>query len=186
MCLPAFAAPKDDGSGPRAALLLYDKLVGPNEADKAMGLYHATATRERALAAALANCDGALANLHKKALDKWGAAAADRLVQALDGTTVDQINAAKIDVAGDTAVIRIDGSNNPTTMVRVNGEWKISVKSIARQVSTNLKNVRKSLAKTAAAANDVATKIEGGQLATADAAERVLKKAYAEAFRGAE
>src|SRR5712672_4511913 len=62
--------PIEDGSGPRAALLMYDKLVGPNESEKALPLYYATTTRERALAALLAKCDGALANLHKKAADK--------------------------------------------------------------------------------------------------------------------
>jgi len=189
MAVPALAAPKasrvdEDGSGQRAALLMYDKIVGPNEADKALGLYQATTTREKALAAALANCDGALANLHQKAEAKFGAAEADRLVQVLDGTTKDEINAAKISVAGDSATVVFPKSSNPTTMVRVDRDWKISVKAIAQQVS-DLRGLRKALGRVAVAANDVATKIEGGQL-NADGAAKALKSAYAAAFKRAD
>jgi hypothetical protein len=186
LSLPVLAAPKssrgdEDGSGPRAALLMYDKIVGPNEADKALGLYQATTTREKALAAALAKCDGALSNLHQKAEAKFGAAVADKLVQALDGTTRDEINEAKISVAGDAATVVFPRSSNPTTMVRVDRDWRISVKSIAQQVG-NLRGLRKALGRVAGAANDVATKIEQGQV-NADAAEKALKSAYAEAFK---
>src|SRR5881394_1797963 len=78
--------PTEDGSAPRAALLMYDKLVGPNEAEKALPLYYAASTRERALAAVLAKCDGALANLRKQAADKFGPDVADAMLRSVDAT----------------------------------------------------------------------------------------------------
>src|SRR5437667_3691677 len=102
MLLPGvvLAAPKssDDGSGPRAALLMYDKLVGPNDADRAIGLYYTSNTRERALAGVLAKLDGAVANLRKKAADKFGQDAADAMIRSIDATTAEDINQAKITV----------------------------------------------------------------------------------------
>src|SRR3954469_21805300 len=140
---PATTRTTNDPSAPRAALLMYDKLVGPNESDKALGLYHATTTRDRALAAALANLDGALANLHAQATRKFNRQAADDLVRTLDGATMDDINAADIKVTGDTAAVTFPNSTRPTQMLRVNGEWKISVKSLATDLRSNPRTFRK-------------------------------------------
>jgi hypothetical protein len=180
--LAATTAPSTDPSGPRAALLLYDKLVGPNDTDKALGLYHATTTRERALAQSLATVDGALANLHAQAEKKFDRATADDLVRTLDAVTPDDINAAKIEVTGDTAAVTFPTSQSPTTMIRVAGEWKISVKALVQNLKSNPRTFRKSLAKVAAAANDIATKIQDGQFTTPEAAKKQLESAYRTAF----
>lgn len=182
--LPILAATpaSQDGSAPRAALLLYDKLVGPNQSDKALGLYHATTTRERALAGSLANLDGALANLHHQAAKKFGKPAADGLVRTLDGVTVADINAAKITVTGDTAAVTFPASDHPTAMVRVGDEWKISVKSLVQNLRSRPRDFRKSLAKLATAANQTAAKIEQGQHSTSDGARKELRAAYRSAF----
>ena len=185
LSLPTLAAttrPSTDPSGPRAALLLYDKLVGPNQTDKALGLYHATTTRERALAQSLATVDGALANLHTQAEKKFDRATADDLVRTLDAVTPDDINAADIKVTDDTAAVTFPSSQTPTTMVRVNGEWKISVKALVQNLKSNPRNFRKSLARVAAAANDIATKIQDGQFTTPNAAKTQLQSAYRTAF----
>jgi hypothetical protein len=183
LTLPTLAAaPSTDPSGPRAALLLYDKLVGPNDTDKALGLYHATTTRERALAQSLATVDGALANLHAQAEKKFDRATADDLVRTLDAVTPDDINAAKIEVTGDTAAVTFPTSQSPTTMIRVAGEWKISVKALVQNLKSNPRTFRKSLAKVAAAANDIATKIQDGQFTTPEAAKKQLESAYRTAF----
>src|SRR5205823_13985243 len=96
----ALAKPKpvEDGSGPRAALLMSDKLVRPNESDKALPLYYATTTRERALAALLAKCDGALANHQKEAADKFSPDIAAAMIPSVDATTAEDMNAPKIAV----------------------------------------------------------------------------------------
>jgi hypothetical protein len=180
--LAATTAPSTDPSGPRAALLLYDKLVGPNDTDKALGLSHATTTRERALAQSLATVDGALANLHAQAEKKFDRATADDLVRTLDAVTPDDINAAKIEVTGDTAAVTFPTSQSPTTMIRVAGEWKISVKALVQNLKSNPRTFRKSLAKVAAAANDIATKIQDGQFTTPEAAKKQLESAYRTAF----
>ena len=187
-CLPALAAPpatprfSEDGSGPRAALLLYDKLVGPNQSDKALSLYHAATTRERALAAALAHLDGAMANLHYQATRKFNRDAADDLIRVIDGVTTSDINAARITVTGDTAAVTFPSSNHPTVMVRVSGEWKISVKALVRDLRSPPRPFRKALAELAGAANDAAAKIEQGQHPTPESAKQQLRAAYGTAF----
>jgi hypothetical protein len=176
-------APAGDPSGPRAALLMYDKLVGPNDADKAIGLYHAPATRDRALAEVLAKCDGALAHLRQRAAAKFGAETADAMVRSVDGTTADDINRAKIEVAGDTASVLFPQAKTPATMVRVNGEWKLSVRHMLNNFrSTKPRDLRKSLARLADGINAVADKIHQGQYATAKDASAELKKRYETAF----
>ena len=195
LTFPALAAPAaspattraaEDGSGPRAALLLYDKLVGPKEAEKAAGLYHATTTRERAMAAALAEVDGGLADLHHAAREKWGRGAADELVRVLDGVTAADINAAKIEVDGDRAAVTFPASNSPTVMVRVGDEWRISVKALLQKMRASPRALRRGLAKVAAAASNAAAKIRQGQYATPAAVKGQLEKEYRRAFGAAE
>jgi hypothetical protein len=174
--------PIEDGSGPRAALLMYDKLVGPNESDKALPLYYATTTRERALAALLAKCDGALANLHKKAADKFSPDIADAMIRSVDATTAEDINAAKIQVTGDTAAVTFPNASHPTPMIRVKGEWKINVKALFQELQSSPKSMRQSLGRFAAAANQVAAKIEEGQYTSPEAAGSHFLEAYRKAF----
>jgi hypothetical protein len=186
MLLPSvvLAAPKssDDGSGPRAALLMYDKLVGPNDADKAIGLYYASNTRERVLAAVLAKLDGAVANLRKKAADKFGQDAADAMIRSIDATTADDINQAKITVNGDTATVLFPHATSPSSMVRVNGEWKLSLKPWFRDVRSSPRDLRKSLARLASSTNEIAGKIEQGQYSKAADATNRLQEAFKAAF----
>jgi hypothetical protein len=171
-----------DASAPRGALLMYDKLVGPNESDKALQLYYCASTRERALAAVLAKCDGALANLRKQATDKFGPDVADAMLHAVDATTTDDINTAKITVAGDTAAVLFPKAQRPTMMVYVHSEWKISVKSLLLDLKVSPRSFRQALAKVAAAANQTAAKIEQGQYATPEDASKHLVEAYRSAF----
>ncbi|MDB5318635.1 MAG: hypothetical protein JWN40_266 [Phycisphaerales bacterium] len=174
--------PSQDGSAPRAALLMYDKLVGPNESEKALPLYYAAATRERALAAVLAKCDGALANLRKQAAEKFGPDIADAMLHSVDATTTEDINTAKITVAGDTAAVLFPNAQRPTMMVYIKGEWKISVNSLLQDLKISPKTFRQSLAKVAAAANQTAAKIEQGQYTTPEDASKHLLEAYKSAF----
>ena len=181
---PALAAPKssDDGSGPRAVLLMYDKVVGPNDADKAIGLYYASNTRERALAGVLAKLDGAVANLRKKATDKFGQDAADPMIRSIDATTAEDINQAKITVNGDTATILFPHATTPSTMVRVNGEWKLSLKPWFRDLRSSPRDLRKSLGRLATSVNEIAGKIEQGQYPKAADATAKLQEAFKAAF----
>jgi hypothetical protein len=175
--------PSGDPSAPRAALLMYDKLVaGPDDADKALGLYHAATTRDRALAAALAQCDGALANLRAKAAAKYDRDVADAMLHAVYGTTTSDINNAKITVNGDTATVEYPDFPNPATMVRVNGEWKMSVRAMLNSSTTKPRDLRKSLTRLATAVNEIAAKIEQGQYPTAEDASAALVKAHKASF----
>lgn len=179
-----FAAPnaKEDGSAARAALLMYDKMVGPNEVDKALPLYYATTTREAALAAVLAKCDGALANLHKKATDKFGHTIADSLLHDVDATVTEDINAAKVEVKGDKAEVTFPDATSPVTMLRINGEWKISVKALAQGIDDPRK-FRKAFLQLAKLVNDVAEKIAGGQYGNPDDAGKKLVEGYKAIFK---
>jgi hypothetical protein len=175
--------PANDASGPRAALLLYDKLVaGPNDADKALGLYHTTTTRDRALAAAMANCDAALANLRAKATAKYDRDVADAMLHVVYGTTTKDINEARITVDGDTATVHYPDFPDAATMVRVDGEWKVSIRAILNKSSSKPAAYRKALAKVAKSINEIAAKIEQGQYADPEDASKALTQAQQAAF----
>jgi hypothetical protein len=179
----AATAPSNDSSGPRAALLLYDKLVaGPDDADKALGLYHATTTRDRALAEALSKCDAALATLRAKATKKFGADIADAMLHVVNGTTTKDINTAKITVNGDTATVSYAEFPNAATLVRVNGEWKISIRHLLNGSKSNPREFRKALAKITTSIFEIANKIEQGQYRDPEDASKALTEAQAAAF----
>jgi hypothetical protein len=179
---PAKPRPTEDGSAPRAALLMYDKMVGPNEADKALPLYYATNTRERALAEVLAKCDGAIANLRAQAAEKFTPQAADDLIRAVDATTTSDINAARIQVTGDTASVMFPGSSRPTQMIRVKGEWKIALKPLFQDLRLTPHAFRQGFLHLAASTNQIAEKIKDGQFSSPAEAQKQLKEKYANAF----
>ena len=175
------AVGESDGSGPRAALLLMDKMTLPGKPETALPFYHATATRERVFAKHLAEMDAALTYLHKVAAAKFGKEAADDVIKSANGTTVPEINAARIEVSGDTAKVWFKDNSQPTTMVRVGDEWKISVKEWVRG-ARDLPAFRGALTKLAGKVNEIAKGIESGRYASAQSAKKELIKAKAEAF----
>jgi hypothetical protein len=175
--------PSNDPSGPRAALLMYDKLVqGPKDTEKALGLYQTTTTRDRALATALANCDTALANLRATATAKFDREVADAMLHVVYGTTTKDINEAQITVHGDTATVRYPDFPDAATMVRVDGEWKISVRAILNKPGSKPAAYRKALAQIAKSINGIAAKIEQGQYVHAEDASKALAEAQQAAF----
>ena len=175
------AAGDSDGSGPRAALLLMEKMTQAGKPESALPFYHVTATRERVFAKHLAEMDAALAWLHKAAGAKFGKGAADELVKVVNGTTVSEINSARIEVSGDRAKVWFKDAGEPTTMVRVGDEWKISLKEWVRGIE-DLPGLRASYTKLAGKVNEVAKGVEGGRYSSADKAKAELTKAKEEAF----
>lgn len=181
---PAFALaadPKanDPAAAVRATLHKYDKLVGPHEAHKALPFYHVTNTRERATAETLARVDGALAYLRQVAGAKYGKDMAEAMLKSVYATTPDDIDGAKIDVAGDVATIRFPDSDSPSTMVRVNGEWRLSVKAMLKSVGGRPSAFRKSIDRITKAANDVANRIQQNQYRDPEsAAKDLLDRAF--------
>jgi hypothetical protein len=175
------AAGESDGSGPRAAQLLMDKMTLPGKPETALPFYHVTATRERVFAKHLSEMDVALTYLHKAAAVKFGKEAADDVTKAANGTTVPEINAARIEVNGDKAKVWFKDNPEPTTMVRVGDEWKISVKEWVRGVK-DLPTFRGSLSKLAGKVSEIAKGIESGRYGSAESAKKELTKAKAEAF----
>jgi hypothetical protein len=158
-----------------------DKMTTPGRPESALPFYHATATRERVFAKHLAEMDAAMAGLHKAATAKFGKGAADELVKAVDGTTVAEINSAKIEVSGDRAKVWFKGADEPTTMVRVGDEWKISLKEWVRGVE-NLPGLRAAYTKLAGTVNEAAKGIEAGKYSSAEKMKGELEKAKGEAF----
>jgi hypothetical protein len=149
--------------------------------ETALPFYHVTATRERVFAKHLSEMDAALTHLHKAASAKFGKEAADDVVKAANGTTVPEINSARIEVNGDQAKVWFKDNPEPTTMVRVGDEWKISVKEWVRGAK-DLPAFRGSLSKMADKVNQIAKGIESGRYSSAQSAKTELVKAKGEAF----
>ena len=123
-----------------------------------------------------------LANLQKKAADKFSPDIAGDMIRSVDATTADDINAAKIEVTGDTAAVAFPSASRPTPMIRVKGEWKINVKALFQDLHGSPRSFRQGLTKFAAAVNQVAAKIEQGQYTSAEDASNHLLDAYKSAF----
>jgi hypothetical protein len=176
----------NDGSGPRAALLLFDKIVGPNQAEKALPFYHATSTRERALAGVFAEIDGALADLHAKAKVKFGEEVADSMVSIVGAKTTREINEAKISVNGDAADVLFPGDEKPMQMVRVDGEWKISVKAMIKEFDQRAKDMRMAIEKVTVEVRKITKEIEQGKYESGEEPSRLLLEIRGKAFKKAD
>jgi hypothetical protein len=158
-----------------------DKMTQAGKPETALPFYHTTATRERVFAKHLSEMDAALTYLHKAAATKFGKESADDVVKSADGTTVPEINAAKIEVSGDKAKVWFKDNPQPTTMVRVGDEWKISVKEWVRGAK-DLPAFRGTLTKMAGKVNEVAKGIESGRYGSAASAKKELERAKTDAF----
>jgi hypothetical protein len=168
----------DDPSAPRAALLMYDKIVGPHDVARAREAYHARTTRERAIADVLAKLDASLANLRAQATAKFDPDVADAMLHVVKASTKSDINQARIVVTGDTAAVTFPGAETPTEMVKVNGDWKISVKDMLKGPNPNPRAFRQAMSKLQAGVDKVADKIQQGQYTGAEDASADLLKAY--------
>lgn len=171
-----------DGAAPRAALLMYDKLVGPHDADKAIGLYHTTATRERALAEVLAKVDGELAHLLHAATKKYGKEIGLAMVSSVGCKTADDINKAKITVKGDIADVLFPGDDEPTQMRRVDGEWKIDTKAVIQRLNTDLRRYRQTITTLATEIHAIADQIDQGRFPTPEKPSALLLEAQKKSF----
>ena len=181
LMLTCAIAAADDGAGPRAALLMFDKSVGPGETEKALACYHAASTRERALAQQLAEMDGALSLLQTRASARFGADVAQGMVRLLGGKTAADIDKARITVSDDQAKVLFEGDPAPMEMIRINGQWKLSVRAVIRQTGPDLKSLRRSLAELAGVARQSAKDIETRQ-ASAEKISQTLAQAMRRAF----
>lgn len=175
-----------DGSGARAALLMYDKMVGPHDWEKALGLYHATSTRERALAECLAKMDGELAHLYKVASSKYGKEIGLAMVSSVGAKTISDINGAKITVKGEVAEVLFPGDEEPTIMRRVNGDWKVDMKRMIQALDVDLRRFRQAIERLAGEVDRLAEQIGNGQFATAEKPSALLLEAKKRAFAGDE
>lgn len=160
-------------SAVKAALLLYDKLVGPGEADKALPLYYARSTREKALAERFAKLDGAMADLRAAAARKFGRDIADNLARAIGNKSAQDINAAAVSLSGDEAAVLFPGDASPMVMTRVEGEWKVSVRHALKGVD-DLPGLRASYDGLTDAVTQVAKDIRSGRYTTAEEPSKTL------------
>jgi hypothetical protein len=122
----AKAAPADP-STPRGALKTVDKALPDGGLKAARNLYHATDDKQRKAANAMAESDLAAAKLAKLVRQKFGDKAAEQALHAMRQFTAADIDAADEQINGDKATVGWPDDREPLEMVKIDGNWKVSV-----------------------------------------------------------
>jgi DNA-binding ferritin-like protein (Dps family) len=116
-----------DLSTPKKALKFFDRVGTDTHVDRAKLFYHAKTEDEKKVAAAFAAVDLASSKLRKAAATRFDDAAGDAMIHAVHDVTADDIEAATEKIEGDKATLNGKNFRDPVTMVKVDGNWKLSI-----------------------------------------------------------
>ena len=116
-----------DLSTPKKALKYFDRVGTDPHVDRAALFYHAKTDDEKKVAKAFASVDLAMAKLRKAATARFDRTAGDAMVHALRDVTAEDIDNAVEKIDGDKATVSGKRFSEPLPMVKVNGNWKISL-----------------------------------------------------------
>ena len=115
---------------PKQALKYFDRVGADPHVDRANLFYHAKSDDEKKVAKAFAAIDLEMARLRKAATARFDSAAGDAMVHALRDVTAEDIDNAVEKISGDKAIVSGKRFSEPLPMVRVNGNWKISLSDV--------------------------------------------------------
>jgi len=121
------ATKEADFSEPKAVLKTLGRFQDAGDLDKALSVYQACNDEEMDLAKALATCDVAIGKLRNLSVAKFGPGVASEITHAMRDVTTRDIEAAAVKITGNAASVSGRYFLAPLGMIKVNGQWKISV-----------------------------------------------------------
>jgi hypothetical protein len=179
--------PVADASTPKAALKSFAAATRTGNRDSLRASFHATTETESKLADLTADVAAAVVRLRDAAVAKFGEAGAEQFNGSIpDDSHLGRIDAAKERLEDDAATVVVegpDGKPQPMYLVRVDGQWKISVaRGLAAMPADKVESQLSALTITSKILDEVAVEITRGQYKSADEAAGALKNKVTYAF----
>ena len=179
--------PVADATTPKAALKSFAIATRTGDRDSLRASFHATNETERRIADLTADVASAVVRLRDAAVAKFGDAGAKEFNGSIpDDSHLGRIDSGKEQVANDNATVVVqgpDGKPQPMYLVRVDGQWKISVsRGLANMSAEKVDSQLAALTMTSSILTEVATEIGNGEYKSADEAAGALKSKVTQAF----
>jgi len=162
-----------DLSTPRAAAQALWQGIYANDADAVAKVLEAPGGEE--LTTSIAQLLVAGKRLSDVAAKRFGKGPEPIGRTMLDPNDLAKLDAAKVDIKGDTATIEIDPRAKPMTFHQTNGNWRLVVTDYANAKPQDLPRQIKLLKEMTSALNESAKELEAGKYATPQEAERYVQ-----------
>ena len=120
-------AQSDTAKSPKDALLGQDAAARAGDPDADAKFYYAADDHQRDLLKLIARGDVALAGLQSAVTNAFGKDLALQVVHAAGTVVTDDVKAATEKVDGDKATVTFKNDATPLHMVRIDGDWKVSL-----------------------------------------------------------
>lgn len=179
--------PVIDTSTPKAALKSFAVATRAGNRDSLRASFHATTETEAKLADLTADVATAVVRLRDAAVEKFGEAGAKQFNGSIpDDSHLGRIDAAKEQVENEAATVVVqgpDGKSQPMYLVKVDGQWKISVaRGLAAMSADKVEGQISALTMTSRILDEVAVEIGKGAYKSADEAAGALKNKVTHAY----
>jgi hypothetical protein len=123
----ASTEPTFEPGSPKEALKKYGDALPAGGLDAAETAYFAVNDQEKRVARAMSAVDMATAKLQELTRQKFGSSGEDAVLHAARNATLTDLADADESIDGNTAVVTFKGKLGPVTMIKVNGQWKVSI-----------------------------------------------------------
>jgi hypothetical protein len=167
--------PQAQMSTPKGCLHYADKVALEAGADKDLQFYYWSNDQEEKVARAMAQNDLAMGQLEKSIRARYDEQTVVTLLHAMRNETGSDIDDAQESINGDQAVIKWKDGQPPLAMVRVDGEWKVSVSGLMNDNTPD--DCVEVFNKLSAAVTRLTAELNDGKFANAPLLERAIQRA---------
>lgn len=179
--------PASDASTPKAALKSFAIATRTGNRESLRAAFHAATPTEEKLADLTAEVAAAVVRLRDAAVAKFGEAGAKEFNGNIPGDShLARIDDGREQIEADNATVVVQGADGkPQAMylVRVDGQWKISVsRGLAGMGADKVESQLAALSMTSKILGEVITEITNGQYKSAEAAAGGLKNKVVHAY----
>jgi len=171
------AAPAANMS-PKATLRAFDAALPAGGMKAAEAAYYCTNDKERRIAHVLAEVDLATARLEHNTRAAFGAAAVDALLHAARNVTLGDLQEADEKIDGDQARIIWKAKLPAVPLIRVDGEWKVSIAALLKDVEpgATIEQIELTERDVAAELQKTADEVKIGKYANATLLQRAVSQ----------
>lgn len=160
---------------PKAALKAYNAAMRAGDVAGMVGMNYATNDDERRVARACAQSDLEVGRLIAAARDRFGDDAAKRVSEAINDEGDADIDAGTETINGNHGGVTFVGGDEPSPLIKVNGQWKVDVGAMIKQFSGPPDQLADSVIERGSAAKVTRQELVAGQYPSVDALVDALK-----------
>ncbi len=174
--------PSTQPLGVKETLVAWNQSAADWTTDQAMQMYFFDDAASKRFASELADALLPQEQLQKLVRDKWGADAETKVCRECSSDTIADDQAATVSVHGGHTIVRFkDDVCAPVPMCRVNGEWKLDLKTLIPMLGQTFPAAEKNVIATTPILKKALADLKAGKFATADELAKSLEKQLGDA-----